>query len=69
MLVEHTHNLSSGKMFKGDNDDLLNIQQQGKETARTLFEERGSSFRVPFHDAIHKVKPFLFGEELFKTQQ
>ena len=69
LQCSNNYSFSSGKMFEGDIDDLLKIQQQGKETAHKFFEERIFSFRVSFHDTIQTIKPSLFGDEFFETQQ
>ena len=66
---EDVYNLSSGKTFEGDSEQLLNILEQGKEEAKKFLKERIYTTTIPFHDPIKKQKPTLFSGEQVKIKQ
>ena len=66
---EDVHNLSSGKVYEGDTQKLLDVKNQGKLLMDTFIDNRIRSSTTPFHDTIRKQTPTLFKEQQTKLRK
>ena len=66
---EEVYNLSSGKKYNGDVNELIDIKNKGRRLMDTFMNERIQSDKTPFHAPIVKQTPTLFKQQQVKRKK
>ena len=66
---EEVYNLSSGKKYNGDVNELIDIKNKGQRLMDTFMSERIQSDKTPFHAPIVKQTPTLFKQQQVKRKK